>query len=90
MSKKKNNLWHKPTERPSNGYIYFIKIYKSRRYRVDSGYYVNDREYIALDETKVFWNKIYLWCYPSEFSKMIQTTFKKRQRVFHLRKYKIF
>ncbi len=89
MNKERNNLWHKPTEKPSKqrvGYIYFITIYKNRRYGIDSGWYCSKYDYVALEETKVYWNEIYLWCYDSEFSKIIQTTFRKRQRIYHLRK----
>ena len=89
------NLWHKPEEKPrkrSSHWIYFIRKYGCKKYAVDSGYYVKNEyrqdefsEYIDLEETKVFWNEIYLWCYEYEFSKMIQPTFRKRQRKYHLR-----
>ena len=92
MNKKRrknyNNiyLWHKPIEKPKDGSIYVIRIFKNRRYYIDSGWYRSDNDYVALDETKIFWNEVYLWCYNSEFSRMIKTTFKKRQRIYHLRK----
>lgn len=91
------NLWHKPTEKPKNfSRICFITRYH-RRYFVGNGDYIYDntaeeddmlREYLSDEEGFRFrWedNKVFLWCYPNEFSKMIQTTFKKRQRKHHLR-----
>ncbi len=92
------NLWHKPEEKPKNfSRIVFIRKYRRRYYIVGNGDYVKDdtvseddllHEYLSDEEGFRFrWkdNKIYLWCYPYEFSKMIQFTFKKRQRKYHLR-----
>lgn len=85
-------MWHTPEERPKekvSQFIYIVRRY-GKNYLVDCGRYVNCKyynpsEYVNLEEAIVPWDKIYLWCYCHEFSKMIQTTF-KRQRNYHLRK----
>ena len=86
------NLWHKPTERPKERSRHCVYVLRKRGRRLicDSGLFIendwiDEKPYIALVETKILWSEVYLWAYDYEFSRMIQTTFKKRQRKYHLR-----